>query len=81
MTVKLYPEDLPAVARILIDLADDINHVATDTDDGLGLRIPDYLNMRYQMYLDLAATPDAGNVADPVPAKRGRLRKTPLEES
>ena len=81
MTIKLYPENFAETVRILVDLAEHPDHVATDTDAGFGLRIPDYLNMRYQMYLDLAATPDAGNVDDPAPKKRGRPRKTPIEES
>lgn len=75
--VKLYPDDFAKTAKILFDLADHIDHVATDTDAGFALRIPTYLYDRYETYLSLdgQSTPDAGNVEEVAPKKRGRPRK------
>jgi hypothetical protein len=67
---------------ILIDLADHPSDVATATDNGFQLRLPDYLWERYQVYLGMSSStpisePDTPAETDtPAPKKRGRPRKT-----
>lgn len=67
ITLTPTAEEFPSVARVLFDLSDDVNHVASTSDTpSLGLVIPDYLHARYVKYLDL-------NSSSPIePKKRSR---------
>jgi len=87
--VLIRPVVFADVVKVLIDLADRPDDVATDTDAGFAVRVPHIVYERFLDYVVLAeedtvqaSTPDAGNVDDaavvPAPRKRGRPRKNPL---
>ena len=76
MTVFYTPASWADEVPILIDLADRKSDVATSTDNGFQIRMPDYLWDRYQDYLALD-TPDTPDAETPAPKKRGRPRKNP----
>ena len=75
MTVFYTPASWADEVPILIDLANHADDVATATDNGFQLRLPDYLWDRYQRYLNLD-TPETDETDTPAPKKRGRPRKS-----
>lgn len=79
MTVFYSPHSWADEVPILMDLANNADDVATSTDNGFQLRLPDYLWDRYQTYLNLDAFTDIATNAEtdtPAPKKRGRPRKS-----
>jgi len=81
VTVFYTPASWADEVPILIDLADRKSDVATSTDNGFQIRMPDYLWDRYQAYRNLDAFTDIATNAEaddtPAPKKRGRPRKNP----
>lgn len=58
MFTFINPEEPQALARVLIDLADNKRDVQTTTDHRtLSFRVPDYLRERWKRYQNLDATP------------------------
>lgn len=87
------PASFKDVVPVLVDLADNADQVASDTDEGFALRVPHVVYLRFLDYVALAdprgqrsalpdSTPVDGNVEPTVPVKkpRGRPRKNPLPE-
>lgn len=70
MSHVIQPSDFPAVVRVLLDLANRPDDVATTTDHGrLAVIIPDELYERYQQYQALT-------ISSPpvVPKKKGSTK-------
>lgn len=91
--VWVKPVSFKDVVPVLVDLADNADQVASDTDEGFAVRVPRVVYLRFLDYVALAdprgqdnalpdSTPVDGNVEQAAPVKkpRGRPRKHPLPE-
>lgn len=68
ITLTPTTDEFPDLVRVLIDLANDVNHVQSTSDTpSLGLVIPEYLHRRYLQYMELGSSP--------LPARKKRSQK------
>lgn len=78
------PDDKTEHLRLLLGLADDVNHVQTTMDGptGLAFVVPEYLAEQYEKALGFQAGGDEATRDAPVKRKPGRPKKnTDIQET